>query len=134
MIVIAIVIIIAGFSYFVGLDYYQSFAFRVERNLLVSTLGKARAKALSNFNQKPHGVHIESGAYTIFEGNTYVSGNPSNQIIDGNSHLSLTGSPVLPVDIVFSQLTANANQVTLTLADAVRSTIITINPVGQINW
>src|SRR5438105_2008049 len=67
IIAIAILAIILTLGLFISFDFYKSYAFRSEKNIIVSVLQKARGQALNNINQARHGVSFQSGQYIIFE-------------------------------------------------------------------
>lgn len=130
LVVMAIFVIIAGFGLVVSMDAYRSNNFRSEEDMLLGVLLKARSQAVNNVDQKPHGVHITSANYSIFEGATYTSG------IDFPVSSGFT--PGGATDIVFSQLTGQISgaPLTVTLKDNTTGKIFTIsiNNEGQINY
>ena len=130
LIVIGLFGLLAGLGLFLSFDFYKSYAFRSERNTLVSVLEKARNQSLSNINQSPHGVHYMPNNYIIFQGSAYVAADPNNQAVPGNP-VTVTW----PGDFVFSQLAGESSASgTITIIDGVRSTSISINNEGRIDW
>src|SRR3989344_6188897 len=66
----AILATIAGLGLFMSFDFYKSYAFRGEKNTLVSVLQKARDQSLHNINQTRHGARVSTQPllqYTLFE-------------------------------------------------------------------
>lgn len=116
-----------------GIDFYKVYAFNSEQQLVVGLLQKARSQSLANINQQPHGLHIDSSGYTVFEGSTYASNPSSYQTYE--KHPGVTNNNL---DITFEQLSGRPLPVpttkTLTLQLDSKSATITINPEGQINW
>ena len=113
IIVLALVGIIASFGLFVSMDFYRSYVFRSERSVIISTLEKARIQSMTNINQAPHGVHYDgvNKDYVLFEGPTFNQGAATNMIIEGNNSVSVAGFS----DVVFEQLSGDANAVSVTL-------------------
>lgn len=131
MIVIAIVGVLAGFGLFVSMGFYKSYSFNSERNLVVSILEKARNQAVDNFNQSAFGVRFEAGRYIIFQGTAYVNGDPNNEILNAQPAITNNG----PLEIVFSQLSGEtATPGSITITDGTRSSAITVNNEGGIDW
>jgi len=73
ILVLGLLTMLGGFGLFISMDFYRSYSLRASRNTLISTLHKARSQAISNIDQAPHGIRIESNQYTVFEGPTYAS-------------------------------------------------------------
>lgn len=148
IIVIGLITIMSGFAVLVGQESYRGYTFRSTRDLLVSTLLRARAQSINNVclgslctDGKPHGVRIltdASGHMTtlvIFQGGTYAATDTLNSSIAIGSNISgaifLNGLQ----EISFEQLSGNANATgTITLSDTAQSSTITIGSEGQIFW
>ncbi len=138
LLVIGIFVILAGFGLFVSMETYRGSNYHSDRALLIATLQRARAEAINNLctgsgctDGAPHGVHIQTDKYILFQGATYNAADTANVAFDAdtNSTHSFSG------DIVFSQLTGNvAAPVTITIAGGGRTSDITISTVGQISW
>ena len=136
MIVMVALAMLGGFGLLVGMDFYRSYSFRSERNILVSVLRRARALSLVNMNQSPHGVRIESAGYTIFEGTSFAGSAPAlNETISAPPNIVLSSNPALPRDVVFGQLDGSvATPVSIIITDGVRSSTVSVNNEGRINW
>ncbi len=131
LVTISIFALIAAFSVFASFDYYRSYALRSERYNLVSLLQKARGQAQANINQQKHGIHFDSGGFTLFEGNAYVAGAPSNAFFSSNGIVTHSG----PSDIIFDQLTAGTSGGNITLHDGTHpDVIISINNEAKISY
>jgi len=149
--VMTILIFIAGFALFVSMDSYRGFSFRSERDTIISVLQKARSQAISNVclgsgctDGKSHGVHIDmvNKQYIIFQGANFIAGDATNQVIPENDK-SISFSPNPPPDIIFNQLTADAQDQTamsctpancsITLIQGTNNTTVQINAEGQID-
>lgn len=103
-----------------------------EEEMLVSILQSARSSAMNNINAKPHGVYIEKGKYTIFEGNSFDPNDSKNQVIIGNDRLVTSGIN----EVTFDQLSGEPS----TLGDIIitddtgESKIIVIKKEGVVDW
>jgi prepilin-type N-terminal cleavage/methylation domain-containing protein len=129
----AMVALIASLGLFLSFDFYKSYLFHYEEDLVTSILQKARSQALANIDQVRHGVHIDYAAnpktYTIFE-NTYAAGAAGNQVFENNRAVTPGGL----TEVVFDQLTGAAAVAggNLTLSDGIHTAIISVNAEGRI--
>ncbi len=131
LVVIGIIVIAAAFGLFVSMDFYRGYSFSAERMVVVAALEQARNRAMNNYDESAHGVHFESGRYVVFHGPAYVPGDPRNEVIAASPTVSVSG----PADIAFSQLSGEvAAPGTVTLTSGARSSAITINHEGSIDW
>lgn len=131
----AIVVVIAGFGLFLSFDFYKTYSFASERNIIVSALQKARNQAIVNFNGKPHGVRFDSTHYILFEGSSFDPFDSHNNIIDKSPVITVSSLLPLPAQIVFSQLSGDVmNSGTIIISDSVKQAAISINPEGGIEW
>lgn len=132
---VTIIVFLAGLGLWMGVDVYRGYAFRSEERLFVSALQRARLAAMVNVNASEHGVHIEPDAYTEFQGASYGAEPAWDRAAHMSYRVSFSGNPVLPQDIVFSQLSgAVAGPNTVTLSDGIRNATITIDHEGRISW
>ena len=139
LVVIGIIILIASLGAFIGFDTIGRSNVHSERDLFVSLLTGARARALANVNQSTHGVHIDPTNFVLFEDSTapytYTSGDPNNRVVARNASVTKTGPG--PDDILFLQLSGNVpvlNTGTVTLTGGAQSATIEINTAGRIDW
>jgi prepilin-type N-terminal cleavage/methylation domain-containing protein len=138
LVVIGLVTAFASLSLFIDLNSYRGDAFRAERNTVVTLLQRARADALNNIGQDPHGVAIfpadHPHSYVLFAGADYAaSPGSTREVFDMSYAIELTAGPN---EIVFQQLSgATAYDGSLTLRDTERGmdTVITINKEGLID-
>ncbi len=129
----AIVTLLVGFGLGINIDTYKGYLFRSERSILVSTLERARSRAINNFYETTHGVCYIAPNYIIFRGTTCAEGAPSNEVIPENSVVTVTGlSQASPV--IFDQLSGRTAEKQITLTGGGRTTEISINSEGTINW
>jgi Tfp pilus assembly protein FimT len=141
LVVMGMLTIIGALGLFMSMDSYRSYAFRNERNIVVSALQRARSQAVSNVcmgatctDGKPHGVHVVTGQYVIFQGASYATRDAGyDQVINANTpNVSISGLS----EVVFAQLSGEvATPGSITVGDNVgHSSVITINSVGQVVW
>jgi Tfp pilus assembly protein FimT len=143
LVVIGMAALIGGLALFASMDTFHGANFRTERDMLVGLMQHARSQAVHNVctgsgctNGLPHGVHFDTGAYTLFQGGAYTAGNSTNAVFEANTAFVHAGS-LAGSDIVFSQLsgTTTCGTCTFTLADSEgHSSTITVSAEGQIIW
>lgn len=145
LIVIGVISILAMMSLFMNLNNYRGDSFRSEVSSLGMTLQTARANALNNINQKPHGVAIHPGGYDgyiIFEGSSYAVADHTRDISIKASY-NITLAPSSPAEIIFKQLSGNAlnsggvdydGEITFVDPQRNMTAIISINHEGKISW
>jgi prepilin-type N-terminal cleavage/methylation domain-containing protein len=133
LVTLAILTTILAIGALANINLFRQEQVLKEEMILVSTLHKARNRAMNNVNQTKHGVHIENGLdyYLIFKGDTYNSNDSTNEIIPREEKIISSGL----TDIVFEQLSGNANEGNITLTDTggKQKTII-ISENGLIDW
>ena len=131
VVVMGLFAVLAGFGLFLSIDFYRSYAFRAERDMLISVLQKARSQALNNIRESPHGVRVEEDSYILFQGGSYDPTDPANQAIAAAPSISHTGLS----EVVFTQLSGGANASgTIDITDGLRTVSISINNAGRISW
>lgn len=138
IVVLAILGFVISIGLLVSLDFYKTYAYKSERNILVGVLEKARSRSMANINQSAHGVYIDTTNhnYIIFQGQTYATRNSSyDQVFPINPSINLIGVPSLPAAVVFSRLSGTTTSETLTMSDGTgRTGTVDIGTDGQINW
>ena len=143
LVVIGLLTFVGGFTLIVSMDSFRGYSFRSERTMLVAVLQKARSQAVNNMcfgagctDGKPHGVHIAAGSYTIFQGASYVAGDPLNEVVVPQSKaIALSGT----TDVVFTELSGAATTLPAGI-EGIRikdttgkdSSLVTINAEGRI--
>lgn len=140
LIVIGIILVIAGAPLFIDLTSYRADAFRAERAAIVTALQKARADALNNIDQEPHGVAFfpadHPKSYVVFEGDTYAVSDPvKREVFDENYPVAFGATS--PDEVVFSQLDGSAGfSGDIAVVDSQRgiTAAITVNHEGAISW
>ncbi|OGE82154.1 MAG: hypothetical protein A3B10_02365 [Candidatus Doudnabacteria bacterium RIFCSPLOWO2_01_FULL_44_21] len=124
-----LVALLAGMSMFLSFDFYRGYAFGSEQSIIVSVLQKARNQAMSNINQKSHGVKFLAENYVIFQGADYTSRDVGeDQIIEASPVVNNSGG-----EIVFTQLSGSASNFSLDINGNGKTATITVNSEGQID-
>jgi Tfp pilus assembly protein FimT len=138
LLVVGIIGIVGGVGLAVSMDGYRGYAFRAERNILISVLQEARTEAMNNINQTPHGVAVVPAdypdGYVVFEGETYAT-----RVTARDRRIPLThGVSFLPgslPEVVFGQLSASTTpEGAIIVSDGVRNASIIVNREGRISW
>jgi len=132
VVVMGLFAVLAGFGLFLSFDFYRSYAFRAERDMVISILQKARSQALNNIRETPHGVHLQNDSYILFQGSSYaVADHAFDQVVDAAPSISRIGLS----EVVFTQLSGGANASgTIDITDGLRTVSISINNAGRISW
>lgn len=145
LIVIGIMTLLGGVALIVSMDNYHAYAFRAERDTLVSLLQKARSQSMSNIclgavgsctNGKAHGVYVSAGQYVIFQGQTYGTRDGAVDEIYPVQGVDVKTKSGSLTEVVFSQLSGDVlvpGYITLLNSDGHVSTT-TITSQGAITW
>ncbi|MBC7836540.1 hypothetical protein H7X87_02065 [Acetobacteraceae bacterium] len=138
LIVIGLFAIIGTFAMFIDMGSLFGNSFRGEERTIVTLLQNARADAMDNVGQAPHGLAIypadNPDAYVLFAQSAYATDPLSHRVVEEAYDIEISGAPV---EIVFEQLSGNSNfEGTITLTDPNRgiTSEITINHEGAISW
>ncbi len=133
LVVIAITMFFLGIGIFVSTDVYRSSLFQADADTVVSALQRARSRAINNINESPHGVHIATTGYTIFQGSVFNSSDPKNEIIPIRP--GYTFNPASPIDIVFQQLSGRTSyNGAVDIINTAKTITININNEGRIDF
>lgn len=145
LIVVGIMTLLGGVTLIVSMDNYHAYAFRAERDTLVSLLQKARSQSMSNIclptngsctNGKAHGVYVSAGQYTVFQGQSYGARDGAVDeiyLVRGVDVKPKSGSLT---EVVFAQLSGDVlvpGYISLLNSDGHVSTT-TITSEGTITW
>ncbi len=146
IVVIAVFTIVLGLGLFMTMDSYKGYSFRSERDVVVSVLGQARSRAVNNMYQTRWGVCYDNVGknYVLFRGSTYTAGAATNEPIPANQAVTLSGFPLCSSAswVVFEQLTGalvpalvpHTQELAITITQDTRSSVVSINNEGRINW
>lgn len=143
VVVMGLLAIVGSLGLFMSMDSLRGGAFRDERDMVVSSLQRARSQAINNIclgsgcvEGQKHGVHIGSGEYVIFQGENYDAATSTNIIIKSvSAAVFATGTE----NTVFNNLSGNLSVPTpaiITVFGLSRqaSSTISINAEGRITW
>ena len=131
LVVLALLGVLATFTLFISLDYYRSATLRSERDTVVTILEKARSQSMNNIDQSPHGLHITTSSYILFEGSTWAS---RAQALDISFPVS-GGVTATGNDIIFSQLSGATTAATIYLTDLNGKQLpVSVNTEDAIDW
>lgn len=139
IVVIALLLIIINSTLFFTNTQLNRESLISERRQLVSVLLKARANAVNNIDQVPHGVALAPEGlegYVLFSGENYSHREVSKDVVVQTSRLVVFGS-LTPYEIIFEQLSGDSTYSgDIVLYDQTRngSTSISINYEGKIGW
>lgn len=136
VVVLGITTMLASVLLFADMTTYKSSSLREERERLVTLLERARAQAMTNVHQSPHGVRITAGGYVQFEGDSFATAHHDRDVT------MQTVYPVVfanssPNEIVFSQLSGDANyegDIVLSDPNSRATAVFSINHEGAISW
>jgi len=136
LIVIGIFGLIASLGFAIDLSFLRRDTMRAEQKIIVSALEKARSRSMSNVFESAHGFCYDgvSKNYIIFR-NGVCAVSATSEIILAN--VSIAGNPysTFPfLPIIFTQLSGTTTDATIIIGDGVKSSTITINHEGTINW
>lgn len=132
IIVIAVLVVVSGFTLGVGSEFYNSRSLIAERDSLVALLRRARINAMNNTNQMDQGVFLGSSEYVIFQGNSYAGRNSAfDETFPRLGGVTIEG----PTEVVFSALEGASNASgTIAIVSASGRAEISINYEGRISW
>ena len=140
VIVIALSGLVLALGLLLSLDVYRGTVFRSTRSILVSSLTTARARALSNQYQSPHGVCYSAPDFIVFRGTSFstaqdkerISGNPAVTLTSPSFFFTCgTGTGILFTQI--SATTTNTGIITVTQSGHADETV-SVNALGTIVW
>jgi prepilin-type N-terminal cleavage/methylation domain-containing protein len=126
---IGILALLAGLGLFLSMDFYRSYAFNYEQNLVVGLVQKARSQAMANIDQDKHCAWIQGSNYILAKGSACTTGDAFPK---GGS-MTVDFLPNIPV--VFNQLDGSVTTpVNIRITGQGKTANITINNEGQIDW
>ena len=132
VVVIAVLMLLAGLGLWTSLDFYRTYALNSEQSMAVSLLSMARARAMNNVNQSPHGLFITSTEYVLFQGSSYAL---RNVWYDEKTPIAYVVSLSGIQEVVFAPLTGEVITTgDIVLSERRKSVTITINNEGRIAW
>ena len=129
IVVIGILALILGTGSIVMFDAIGRSVAINEQNIVVTLLMGQRTKALSNLNQRSHGLMVEANQYTLFEGVSFAAGTNKRAVAKG-AGVTTGGN----TEFVFGQLSGTSTSASMTITDGAKVATIDINAEGRIEW
>ena len=125
---LSILIFLIGLGLFLSMDFFRTYAFNYERNLVMSILQRARSRAMANIDQVSHGACYDPirKAYVLF--NDSSSCFTSAEIFSISKGITNSGFS----GVVFNQLDGKTVSSSITLTDQGQTSTITINNEGAV--
>lgn len=143
IVVIAIFTILGGLGLMVSMDSYRGYAFRGERDSLITVLQKARSESMNNMCRgatcttgKLHGVALQPGQYVLFQGTSYATRDTALDEYVASGYAGVHAAPGSLTEVVFDQLSGDVHlpgTITL-LGDDGHTSTITVGGEGEITW
>ena len=145
VIVFALISLGLALTLFISMGDYTRSSFNDERDVILSTLYKARSQSINNMcfgdsctDGKTHGVYFgTAGQYVVFQGDSYATRDADvDEIITANGKaVSVSGI----TEVTFGRLRGDASVTPLNTALTVQNTsgnvsVITVEPEGRIWW
>lgn len=130
---IAIIMIVGGAGLFVGFDQYRGYSLLAERDNLAAMLQRARNQAMTNINEAPHGLSVQSQNFVVFQGASYAARNTAyDEIFPRYALVSTSGIN----EVVFRQLRGDVAAGTgdINLTNGLKTLTVSVNGEGRINW
>jgi len=132
MVAVGLITIIGSLALFVSMDFYRSYNLDTEVETFITLISRARGRAVNNIDAMSHGVYIDEENVTLFRGNNYQTRDEElDEIFKRSQAFEVEGLE----EIVFDQLTGETTASgTVTIQGQGRSTTISINNEGRIDW
>ncbi len=127
-----IVVILPSF-----ISFRRSSALNTEAEDLVTVINRARLLSVSSKNDQQFGVHFDTDRAVLYQGPTYTSTDPTNEIHVLNSLVTLSGTTINGggSEVLFQKVTGATSQnatTTLVVTGTTASTTILILPTGVV--
>lgn len=131
IIVMAIFSALAAIGTFFNFSFYGSSSLQADADIFTSSLQRARSRAVNNINESRHGLYIDSSEYILFQGDSFVTRNPSlDEPVSRNPNLIFIG----PTAVVFSQLSGDSSfQGDIVITSGFKTATVSLNYAGRIN-
>ena len=143
LVVLGIFTILGTLGLIASMDMYRGFAFRNDRDMLVTVLQKARSESINNIcigtsctAGQPHGIALEEGRYIVFQGTSSTTRDTSVDEIIRTQYGALVVGTGSRTEVVFKQLSGDvAATGTITLIDtALHTSVVSISSEGRVSW
>jgi len=138
MTLIEVLLVIGLLGALVGLaiPFYQSFQVTSEldntTHEIISALRLAQGRAMASENFESHGVHFETGEFTVFSGDEYDANDPKNFATEISRTLSINAESA---DMIFTKVMGipeNTFGVVITSSSG-EQRLISVNEMGMVN-
>jgi len=131
LIAVGILAIILSFGLILSMDFYKTYAFNYEKDLIVGLLQKARSQSMANIYESNYGITFNSIDHQYI----LIKGLSVDQVFEANKSIDITW----PEDVVFNQLegkcqTCDSSDIEIILSGLGKTGTITINNEGRINY
>jgi prepilin-type N-terminal cleavage/methylation domain-containing protein len=112
LISISIFLLLVATSIWYLPKYGNNKRLEVTKQEITTILGEARSLAISSKGGSAHGVLIEANKVTIFSGNNFVLGEPSNKefVLDPKVYISSVNLNGAGNEIIFARFTGETDQ------------------------
>jgi len=140
LVVISLILIILGIAVGSSRSFSSNINLQNTTKEIGSIIKLAKSQSISALNGTHYGVHLDSSKVTIFEGDTFTDGEPTNKAYIFSKDVEIYNYNLLGGgdDIVFQRLiglTNNSGMIDLRLRDDPTNTKqIVINTDGQISF
>lgn len=134
LIVLSILGILCSAIAVVSSAAYKGYALRMEEQVLVSVLGKARSRALARVHQSVHGVCYSNFRYIIFEGTQCIADDPRNEYVPARRGIAELSYFQKNFPVVVFSWAATTTPSIIHMFDGTYSETVTINYEGAIFW
>lgn len=130
LMVLAIVVIIAGFSVPIGLSFLRNEGLISSANDLVMVMRIAQQYSIEGVEDTTYGVYMSGTSYTLFKGTSYAARDTSFDESFDVSGLYFSTT----TEVVFQRVTGEPNApVTVELTDGNRVREVDVNAIGRVN-
>ncbi len=138
IIVVGLLAVVVSFGMTMSMSSIARSNTIAERDLYVSLLTAARARAIANVDESAHGVYIDTtnSEYVTYSGTSYSSSNPTNISVPmvSSADFDFTdGSD----DVSFAPLSirvSGSQTGTTTITTASQEYAVNVNALGRIDW
>ncbi len=132
VIVVGILGLVLALGLFMSLDSYRGFLNRSEVSTVVSILLRARSHAVNNVYQAGWGVCYIAPNYILYRGTACATGLTTNETLPANQGATIAG--LAAPGVRFSALDGTTTAATITVVQNGKTSTITLNNEGRIDW
>lgn len=137
LIVIAIMAILLAVIVPSFLNFRRSSLLNTETQQLVTMINRARLLSVSSKNDDRFGIHLEAGKVVLFQGATYATSSPTNEVHAFDPALTLSSVAINGggSELLFEKVTGATSQnatTTLLVTGTTASTTVLVLPTGVV--